>query len=165
MSYADEHDLTNALGTLGGRLPEWVELSTFLAVAHAEAVERLAAAYPNGIPRFTGVGFDVVRFAEAKLAAADLLDAIRVNLPELGDAPDRLRDAAYRSLDGGVAGYPAGSTSVDDDGDPDTPATSHTPGPLVSSFTALSAFPDPYEAARLDPVLDAPFSDRPIRFQ
>ena len=66
-----------------------------------------AKVYPDGLPRFAGDGLTVVRYAEAKLAAAEVLDAIRVNLPDLGDAPDQLRASALGSLRDGVDRLPA----------------------------------------------------------
>lgn len=149
--FAADQDVRNVLGTVGNRLPAWIVIARYLSIAHATVVDRLARAYPNGIPTFEGDAADVVSFAEAKLAAAEILEAIRVNLPDLGDAPDRLRDSAFSSIDDGVVGYPIGSSDVPG-GDPAAPAATSTPGPRVSSFTPLSAFPDPYEPAR-DPAI------------
>lgn len=146
MTYADDQDVKNALGALRDRLPSWVIVTDFRNMAHAEIVDRLGGAYPDGIPTFAGPGLDVVRYAEAKLAAAEILEAIRVNLPDLGDAPDRLRTSAFSAVDRGVTGYPAGSTDTDPGGT-GTPTTSSS-SPRVSSFTPLSAFPDPYEVGR-----------------
>lgn len=166
--YADVPDVRNVLGTIATRLPAWLDddkIGEFLSIAHAEILSRLWEVYPATIPTFTGPGADVLRYAEAKLAGAEILEALRVNLPDLGEAPDRLRESVERTLAGGVVGYPPGSVDVDDDGDPDTPGVSSTPGPRVSSFTPLSAFPDPYAAARLDPYADRDLVDYPIRFQ
>lgn len=147
-TYATATDARNALGTLRDRLPSWVEVEAFVVMAHATVVDRLARPYPNGIPTFDGVGLHAVRYAEAKIAAAEILEAIRVNLPDLGDAPERMRAAAYETLDDGVVGFPPGSS--DDPGTPTPGASTSTPGPRVSSFTQLSAFPDPYGEARSD---------------
>lgn len=151
-NYAADADVTNVLGTLGGRLPSWVVVGSYLSIAHAQVVDRLANVYPSGSPAFVGDGLTVVKYAEARIAAAEILEAIRVNLPDLGDAPDRLRAAAWASLDDGVVGYPPGSTDVPDG---DGGVVTASSGPRVSSFTPLSAFPDPYEAAR----------DAGVRFQ
>jgi len=148
--YATDADVRNVLGQVGNRLPSWVVVSKYVAIAHATVVDRLAKVYPDGIPPFAGDAVDVVAFAEAKLAAAEILEAIRVNLPDLGDAPDRLRASAFSSMDDGVVGYPIGSVDVPGDGTT-TPGTVSSPGPRLSSFTPLSAFPDPYEPAR-DPA-------------
>lgn len=144
MTYATDPDVVSMLGTIGNRLPSWVTVATFRDLANAELVDRLAAVYPHGIPTFTGTGLEAVRWAEAKLAAAEILDAVRVNLPDLGDAPDRLRASVDRTLDGGIVGYPPGSTDVEGG----TPGEIASPTPRVSSYTPLSAFPDPYDAAR-----------------
>lgn len=143
--YADEQDVRNALGTLAARLPSFVSLASNLSVAHAQVVDRLGQVYPNGIPTWAGDALDVVRFVEAKIAAAETLEQIRMNLPDLGDQPDRLRASAWASIDDGVVGYPPGSSDAGSGGG--TPSTS-VPGPRMSSFTPLSAFSDPYAAAR-----------------
>lgn len=143
--YSTDDDVRNSLGNVRDRLPTWVSIPTFRATAHATILDRLSRVYPDGIPTFGGAAGEVVRYAEAKLAAAEILEAIRVNLPDLGDAPDRLREDAFRAVDDGVVGYPAGST---DTGSPSSPGQTSTPGPRVSSFTPLSAFPDPYGLGR-----------------
>lgn len=144
--YASDADVLNALGTLGkgDRLPDWVDVASFRGIAHADVLDRLSRIYPDGVPVFVGPGLDVVRYAEAKLAAAEILEAIRVNLPDLGEAPDRLRSSAYAPLSDGVPGYPPGSTTPGGEEDPRPVNT----GPRVSSFTGVSAFPDPYAAVR-----------------
>lgn len=147
MTYSTDADVRNSLGNLRDRLPAWVTIEEFRDLANALVVDELARTYPDGIPAFAGPGLAIVRFAEAKLAAAQILEALRVSLPDLGEAPDRLREDAYRSLSDGVVGYPAGSTDVPST-DPLAPVRSSTPGPRVSSFTPLSAFPDPYDEAR-----------------
>lgn len=151
--FAADQDVRNVLGTIGNRLPAWVVISEFVDAAHATVLDRLSSTYPTSIPTFGGSGALVVRYAEAKLAAADILDAIRVNLPaETHDVPEQLRASALAVLSDGVVGYPAGSADVDTDGDPATPGTPGAAGPRVSSFTSASAFPDPYEALRGDGI-------------
>lgn len=144
MTYADEGNVNTILGNLAGRLPESLSpVSEFLDLAHSEVVDVLAAVYPNGTPEFAGPGLLAVTWAEAKLAAAEVLSAVRVNLPQqIGDTPSRLRREALESLRDGVVGYPAGS-STDGPG-----GATVAPGPRVSSFTPASAFPDPYDALR-----------------
>lgn len=145
--YAAEADVRNVLGPLGTptRLPSWISLADVLALAHAQVVDRLGFVYPNGLPTFSDDAVDVVRYAEAKVAAAEVLERLRVNLPDLGDQPDRLLKSAWASLDDGVVGYPPGSS---DTGGTTPGTTSSTPGPRSTSFTPLSAFDDPYAAAR-----------------
>jgi hypothetical protein len=147
--YSGDEDVRNALGNVRDRLPSWVVLEEFRELAHAMVLDRLAKVYPTQIPTFEGPGLVVVRFAEAKLAAAQILEAVRVNLPDLGEAPEQLRADAFAALDDGVIGYPVGSDSaVDDDDDPSTPSIPVSSTPRVSSYTPLSAFPDPYAEAR-----------------
>lgn len=141
--YATVDDVRNLLGQLGSRLPGWVDLDAFLGIAHATTVDVLAGVYPEGIPDFTGNALAVVRHAEARYAAADVLNALRVSVPEIGDTPDRLVGAADAALRDGVVGHPVGASG--DGGGTGTPTG---PGPLVSSFTPVSAFDDPYDPAR-----------------
>lgn len=148
--FSTDEDVRNVLGTLRDRLPAWVDVREYRSIAHGLLIDRLAVPYSDGIPTFTGAGLTLVRLAEAKLAAAEILEALRVNLPDIGDAPDRLRSSAYVAVDNGVPGYPPGSSDVDD-GDPDTPSVPANTGPRVSSFTPLSAVADPYAEAR-DPL-------------
>lgn len=140
-----DQQVKDVLGPNGNRLPAWINVEAFRRMAGAEVVDQLANVYPNGLPTFAGAGLDAVTYAEAKLAAASILEAIRVNLPDLGDAPDRLRTSATLTLSGGVVGYPPGSETVDTGGGVPQSAAK---GPRVSSFTPASAFPDPYAALR-----------------
>lgn len=145
MTYATDGNVNTILGNLAGRLPATLApLATFRDLAHATLTDALTEVYPNGIPEFAGVGLEALTWAEAKLAAAEILGAVRVNLPDLGDAPERLRREAMATVAGGVVGYPPGSSS-----DPANPGgVVTTPGPRVSSFTPASAFPDPYDELR-----------------
>lgn len=154
--YATDEDVRNALGSLRDRLPAWVDVAAFLQIAHAEMVDRLSRTYPDGIPAFLGAGLAIVRYAEAKLAAAEILEAIRVNLPDLGEAPARLRESAESSISDGVAGYPPGTSTPGGDADP----RPSNPGPRLSSFTPASTFPDPYAELRLNPL-----TNPGVRFQ
>lgn len=146
-TYSTDDDVNQILGQLKNKLPGFVDLDLSRQMARAEIVDRLALTYPNGVPAFAGAGAEIVRWSEAKLAAADILDAIRINIDTVGDAPDRLRKQVDRALEGGIVGYPPGSTTVDDgSGNPQAVVRS----PLVSSFTPVSAFPDPYADVRGD---------------
>lgn len=143
--YSSDADVRLALGKFGNRLPTEVDVAAHGSMAHADVVDALSAAYPSGIPSFGGVGLEVVRWAEAKVAAASILAIVHASFPELADAPARMRADALATLSNGVAGYPAGS--VTDPDDPTSP-TPYAPSPRVSSFTPVSAFPDPYEDVR-----------------
>lgn len=147
--FSSDDDVRLLLGPIGNKLPAWVIVADFRGMAHAEVVDKLGEVYPSGIPAFDGNAATVVRWAEAKIAAAEILDSIRVNLTEdQAAAADGLREAADRVLANGVVGYPVGATP--DDGS--TPGRVTVPGPRVSSFTPLSAFPDPYAEARDETV-------------
>lgn len=148
--YAGTTDVLNQLGSIRDTLPSWVVLDEWIALAHATVVDVLAKTYGGTVPAFTGPGELVVRFAEAKIAAAEILHAIRVNLgPEMHEVPDELRAAAIASLVDGVPGYPLDDgTVIDDDGDPTTEPVVTVAHPLVSSYTPASAFPDPYAELR-----------------
>lgn len=149
MTFSTDEQVRNALGNLRDRLPAYVVLEEYREIAEPLVLERLSTAYPTKVPTFEGPAAKIVALAESRIAAALILEGLRVNLPDLGEAPDQLRADAYALLDGGVVGYPAGSdTTVDDDGDPSTPSVPASTSPRVSSFTPLSAFPDPYEGAR-----------------
>lgn len=150
--YASTDDVTGPLGSLASRLPAWVDRAVYLGMAHAQVVEALGDTYPQEIPTFEGPGLDVVKYAEAKLAAAEILSAIRVNLPADAQAvPEAMRAEALETLARPIVGYPVDEEVLDDDGDPDTPGIIVSSSPRISSFTPMSAFPDPYEAARLAP--------------
>lgn len=147
MTYSTDDDVRNVLGSLRDRLPTWVDLPAFREVAYATTLEKLGQAYPAGIPTFDGAAADVVRFAEAKYAAAEILDALRVNLPaDSQDQPDRLRASADEALAGGVVGYlPAPADQLPPSPAEDPPVSRM---PVASSWTPFSAFPDPYAPAR-----------------
>lgn len=143
-TYCTDDDVNQILGTLKNKLPAFVALDKARQMAHAELLDRLGAMYPK-MPEWAGPGLEAVKWAEAKLTGADILDSIRINIDTVGDAPERLRAAVERTLVNGIVGYPIGSEVVDDgDGNPHTVIRS----PLVSSFTPFSAFPDPYADVR-----------------
>lgn len=143
--YAADDDVRTALGKYGQRLPTDLDLAGVGAMAHAELLDALAAVYPNGLPTFADDALEVVRWAEAKLAAAEVLSLLRVNYADLGDAPELMRSDALGRVRDGVIGYPPGSTSSD--GGTGAPVAV-SPGPRLTSFTPASAFPDPYDELR-----------------
>lgn len=146
--YASEANVVTILGKLGPRLPAEIVVADHLAMAHATLTDRLARVYPRGLPEFADLGLDAVKWAEAKLAASTVLEAVRVSFPEMGNLPRQLRDDAFAAVDDGVVGYPPGS--IDTPGSADT--GTYAPGPRVSSATPVSAFVDPYDALRDDPA-------------
>lgn len=150
-NYAAAGDVTNVLGPIGNRLPSWLDVEEFLTLGHAVTIDALAQVYPDKIPTFEGDALTLVKLVEAKLTAAEILDAVRVLLKDENDltAAESFRASAYASIANGVVGYRPGTEAVDDDGDPLTPdVTNVAPGPRISSFTPMSAFPDPYDAIR-----------------
>lgn len=148
MTYSTDDAVKNLLGPIATKLPAWVIVTDYRTTAYAETLDVLAGVYGNAIPAFTGAGLAVVALAESRFAAAGILESIRVLTGDDTDAPARLRAEARSSLVDGVPGYPVGAAGTDTDGNPDTPDVYGTPSPRVSSFTPLSAFPDPYAAAR-----------------
>lgn len=146
MTYATEANVTPLLGQLAGRLPGWVNVEEYLEIANAEVVEALGDVYPDNLPAFAGPGLAVVKLAEAKLATAAILSALRVNLPkEAQDVPEAMRAEALATLSNAVVGYPVGG--VDVPGSPTPRKVGNSP--RHSSFTPMSAFADPYAAARV----------------
>lgn len=158
MTYASTGDVTGPLGSMATRLPAWVVLETYLTIAHAQVVEVLGDTYPAELPDFAGPGLEVVKYAEAKLAAAEVLSAVRVNLPaDAQEVPDKMRAEALETLSRPIVGYPTDTEVVDDDGDPDTPGVVVSSSPRISSFTPMSAFEDPYDAVRAAAGSESPW--------
>lgn len=149
--YASDADVRLALGKLGNRLPAEVNIAAFGSMAHADLLGKLADVYPAGLPDFTSSGdaVEAVRWAEARLAAAEILDVLRAAYPDVGETPSKLRESVASTLDGGIVGFPPGSTAVDDGSGGSVVATSSAP--LASSNAPSSLFIDPYEDLR-DPA-------------
>lgn len=146
-TYATEPDVRAVLGKLGARLPAEVDPATHLDMAHASIADRLRDVYgtgPDDVPDFADEGLEVVRWAEAKLAAANVMSTLLLSLPSADrEAVTMLRAEAYADLDRGIPGYPVGG--VDPDG-PGGPVGSYPPGPSVSSgVSGSSLFVDPYD--------------------
>ena len=138
--YAAPADALLTLGPVGTRtLPAGIDVDAHVAMAHAQVMERLAEVYPNGLPTFTGVGREVVRWAEARLAGASLLDALRAHLggDTTATATD-LRVSALATLEGTIPGYPAGSGPTEPGATPRPSLPRHT-STMVGSIVA-----DPY---------------------
>lgn len=146
--YTTVPDVVLVLGKIGPRLPAEIDVAAFVDMAHADVVDRLADVYTHGIPAFDGDGLQAVRWAEAKLAAAEILGIVRNMVNDVGDAPALLRAEVERTLAGGIVGYPPGSYT----NDPNVPGVPVTTRPQVSSATPTSMFPDPYEDRRGDPL-------------
>lgn len=145
-TYASEPDVRAILGKLGSRLPADVDPATHLDMAHASITDRLRDVYgtgPDDVPDFAGDGLEVVRWAEAKLAAASVMSTLLLSLPAADrEAVTMLRAEAYGDLSRGIPGYPVGGVDPDGAG----PASSYPPGPSVSSgVSGSSLFPDPYD--------------------
>lgn len=140
-TYASVEDVRVALGNLGNRLPATIDLDGHLGMAHAVVVDKLTDAYPGEIPTFTGPGLDVVRWAEARIAAADILDILRASTTTDSPVAETLRQTAYDTLDRGVPGFrPGGPTT--------TPGTTPMPArPRVSHVATTTVFADPYTPA------------------
>lgn len=146
VTYAGADDARAALGPVGNRLPTWVDLDTRLRIAHAEVTDRLVDVYGHTLPTFTGDALEVLRWAEAKLAASDVLLLLRAMLTDSDSAvATELRASALATLAGGVPGFrPPGPT---DSGGSPTPGPDGTvsAGPRVSNAHTMSVFEDPYD--------------------
>jgi hypothetical protein len=150
--YADPDDVRLALGPLGGRLPVGFDVDRHLRRAHAEVLDELGTVYRAGVPTFTGDGAEAARFAEANVAAANILDALRAHLGDVSQLATDLRAAAARTVTGGVPGFPV-------DAGPTVPGTTSRPAvPQVSHVARVSVFGDPYAhlVPYVDPIFDAP---------
>ncbi len=144
-TYSDDGDARTAIGPLGSRLPAGLDLASHRAMAYAEIRGRLADLYPQGVPTFTSEGLSALRWAEAKLAAASVLEVLRASSADVGDVPSALRRSVEETLSGGIVGSPAGSPPAAD-ADPATPLV-YT-GPVWSGqervMRVRSVFVDPY---------------------
>lgn len=142
--YAEAEDVTFLLGKLGARLPAGYDLDRAVRLAHAKAVDVLRTAYGATVPTFEGDGAEVVRWAEAKLAAAEVLTSLRTALSDTQAViPDTWRAEARAELIDGVPGYPLGGADPDGEG----PAGPSVPrGPQSSTYAYGSIFPDPSTA-------------------
>jgi hypothetical protein len=143
MTYASAVDVRTVLGKLGSRLPAEVDVDAFLAMAEAVTGDRLAELYGPAGPDLTGqpIATEVVRWATAKRAAADVLDVLRASV-DVSDLPERLRKAATEALAGGLPGLPLGTDNAST-----TPGASSI-GPRISDYARGSYFDD------LDPYAD-----------
>jgi hypothetical protein len=139
--YASVPDVVVVLGKIGPRIETagTVNLGSHLSIAHTEALDRLHVAYGRTLPVWAGDGLESVRWAEAKLAAAAVLDILRASLDTAAEIPERLRRSAWAVLDGGVPGYPVGDPPGGTGG-----AVVVEGVPLHSSTMPLSNFADPY---------------------
>jgi hypothetical protein len=137
-------DVVFVLGKLGPRVQANtdIDLDAFVSAAHAEALDRLADAYgTRTLPAFAGDALTVLRWAEAQLAAADVLDMLRATLgDDQAEVPERLRRSAWAKLDGGVPGFRPGDPAPADG----VTYPTWTSSPAHSSSTPVSNFPDPY---------------------
>lgn len=143
--YATVPDVVLALGALGPRVEATpsVDLASHLSMAHAEVLDRLADAYgTRTLPVFTGDAMEAARWAEARIAAANVLDILRASLTDVSDVPERLRRSAWATIDGGLPGFRPGDP---DPGSTPPPKFPEDIGvPRVSSCAPGSNFPDPY---------------------
>ncbi len=144
-TYSDDADVRVALGSLGKVLPTGFDLPAHRGMAFAELQGRLADLYPSGLPAFTIAGTAALRWAEAKLTAASVLEVLRASSADVGDVPAALRRSVEETLSGGIVGSPAG-TAPAVDADPATPVV-YT-GPVWSGQERVvrvrSVFADPY---------------------
>lgn len=139
-TYATAADVRIVLGALGSR-PGLPDIDPRLSMAHAEVLDRLSDVYGPTLPVWRASAAEAVRWAEAKLAAADLLDVLRATRDDDSTVAEKLRASAYATISGGLPGQRPGDASTS----PDTPPGATPPTlPLLSSTATLSNFPDPY---------------------
>lgn len=145
MTYASAGDVRTVLGKLGNRLPDEIDVEAFLAMSDAVTGDRLAELYGPVGPVLDGqpIATEVVRWATAKRAAADVLDILRASV-DVNDLPERLRKAATEALAGGLPGLPLGS-----DSSATVPGASSI-GPRIGDYAPGSYFDDldPYAETR-----------------
>lgn len=141
--WATVEDVYDTLGKMGPKVKDADDAGRFdtasqLQAARAEAYNRLERVYGPGRvpdPGAGTAGLEVIRWAVARLAAANTLDILRAALPDVSELPERLRRSAWDALGAGLPGFPPG-------GGPGNP-TSNAPW---ASSGGVSLFPDPYAA-------------------
>lgn len=136
--YASDEQVRVVLGGLADRLPATISLEQRRAMAHAEVLERLVGTYGT-LPsaQWRPEALLAVQWAEAKIAAADILDIIRATRSDDSAVADKLRASAYATLGRALPGQP-----IADDGSTTPPVA---PLPYVPRSTGgASVFADPY---------------------
>jgi hypothetical protein len=146
VTYAAVEDVRAVLGKLGDR-PGLPDLEVHLAMAHADVVDRLSDVYGPTLPTWRPVAAEAVRWAEAKIAAASVLDILRAALDDASRVAEELRASAYATIAGGLPGQrPGDATPELEEGQspvPSLPRSSYT----VAGTGGLSNFADPYGGA------------------
>lgn len=150
MTYASADDVRLVLGKLGSRLPAEIDVDAFLGMSESATGDRLAELYGPAGPDLSGqaIATEVVRWATAKRAAADILDVLRVSVDVGADLPERLRKAAADALAGGLPGLPLGTDNASS-----VPGASGV-APRISDYAPGSYFDDldPYADTRPLPI-------------
>ena len=137
-AFCDDADVKTTLGRLGSRPLPGIDVGEHIAAAHADVLGRLGALYVN-LPTFAGNGLVVLRWAEAKLAAAAILDILAADLnDDVREVPERLRASAYETLSAPIVGYPPSGTTPDGGSQPVYASTPR-------SSPGGSLFVDPYD--------------------
>jgi hypothetical protein len=140
--YAQPGDVHTALGKLGNR-PGLPDVDKHLAMAHAEVLDLLGDVYGATIPDpFRPIAAEALRWAEAKLAAAAILDILRAAYPDESAVAAQLRESALATIRGGLPGQRPGDTSGSV-----TPPPGSGPVTLVPRLATeppVSNFADPY---------------------
>lgn len=148
--FATAPDVRVVLGPMGSVIPTdileeaGVDVEEHIAAAHGEVLDRLADTYGPTLPTVTLAAtpdaFLVVRWAEAKICAADILDILRASMDTESEIPERLRRSAWDTLARGLPGLRPGDPTT-----PGTPPVVVWSGqPAHSSSTPVSNFPNPY---------------------
>lgn len=149
-AFAGDRDVRDALGRLGDRLPADLDIPRRIAVAHADVVDRLVQTYGTDLPTWGPVALDLLRWTEAKLAAALILEQLTAAANVDPVLAVSLREAAHATLARGLPGHAPGQPDTVTPRPPDGPAL-----PTVSTAAPGSNFADPYAPAyvtRVGPV-------------
>lgn len=142
-TYSTDDDVLHLLGRIGSRLPDYVVVASFRSAAYAQIGESLGGVYTT-VPTFTKpTAVAALKWAEAKLAAADILDVLAADLnDDIRELPERWRAQVRETLAGGIVGYPPGGGDSET-GEPVTPSYPATPS--VSHRTPGMLFPNAYD--------------------
>lgn len=145
-TYSSDADILTALGKLGPRLPVEISVPSARSMAYAVVLDRLADVYGGTVPDLDREGREaareIVRWAEAKLAAAHILSILGTASGLEPEQVSAWREEALETLRNSLPGVRIGDT----DAPGTTPGTGPIPSvPLVAApGEATSLFPDPY---------------------
>lgn len=139
--YTTDADVKLVLGKIatGARLDQaGIDVAAMIPAAHVEVLDKLTEVYGPTLPDVTGDALETVRWAEARICAANILDILRASLDTVSDIPERLRRSAWDTLGRGLPGLRPGDPAGPE------PLPTWTAQPAHSSSTPVSNWPNPY---------------------